>query len=83
MMATPVAEAYAEKDLAIDMVGEQACPTDPTVAAQAVRKIDWFLIPAMTVGASIRSPTKTHGTTANMSIPLTRVCSMAWSIMTK
>ncbi|KAK8027711.1 major facilitator superfamily domain-containing protein [Apiospora marii] len=49
-MATPVAEASAEKDVAIDMVGEQACPTDPTVTAQAVRKIDWFLIPAMTVG---------------------------------
>lgn len=57
-MATTVAEASAEKDVAIDMVGEQVCPTDPTVAAQAVRKIDWFLIPAMTVGVSIRSPTE-------------------------
>ncbi|KAK7940722.1 uncharacterized protein PG986_013109 [Apiospora aurea] len=49
-MATPVAEPSAEKDVAIEMVGEQVCPTDPTVAAKAVRKIDWFLIPAMTVG---------------------------------
>ncbi|KAK8125960.1 MFS general substrate transporter [Apiospora kogelbergensis] len=49
-MATPAAEASAEKDVAIAMVGEHVCPIDPTVAAKAVRKVDWFLIPAMTVG---------------------------------
>ncbi|KAK6865434.1 allantoate transport [Apiospora arundinis] len=49
-MATPTAGASAEKDVAINMVGEEVCQIDPTVAAKAVRKIDWFLIPAMTVG---------------------------------
>ena len=52
-MATPAAEASAEKDVAIAMVGEHVCPIDPTVAAKAVRKVDWFLIPAMTVGVCI------------------------------
>ncbi|KAI0127628.1 major facilitator superfamily domain-containing protein [Xylariales sp. AK1849] len=38
------------KDVAMAMVGEERHPIDPAVAARAVRKIDWFLIPAMTVG---------------------------------
>ncbi|KAH8668404.1 major facilitator superfamily domain-containing protein [Xylariales sp. PMI_506] len=38
------------KDVAIAMVGEEGHTIDPQVAARAVRKIDWFLIPAMTVG---------------------------------
>ncbi|KAI3395779.1 hypothetical protein diail_862 [Diaporthe ilicicola] len=37
-------------DVALAMVGEEQHPIDPAVAARAVRKIDWFLIPAMTVG---------------------------------
>ncbi|KAI1880126.1 hypothetical protein JX265_001747 [Neoarthrinium moseri] len=42
--------ATAGKDVAIAMVGEEVHPVDPVVSARAVRKIDWFLIPAMTVG---------------------------------
>jgi len=40
----------AEKDIALTIVGEQAQEIDPAVEARAVRKIDWFLIPAMIVG---------------------------------
>ncbi len=39
-----------EKDEAMAMVGEQEHALDPAVVARAVRKIDWFLIPAMIVG---------------------------------
>lgn len=40
----------AAKDEAIAMVGEQEHTVDPVVVARAVRKIDWFLIPAMIFG---------------------------------
>ncbi|KAK3937147.1 major facilitator superfamily domain-containing protein [Diplogelasinospora grovesii] len=40
----------SEKDAAIALVGEEQHTIDPVVARRAVRKIDWFLIPAMTVG---------------------------------
>ncbi|KAI4593377.1 hypothetical protein KJ359_009908 [Pestalotiopsis sp. 9143b] len=43
------------KDVAIQMVGEKSHAIDPAVAARAVRKIDWFLIPAMTIGAILGS----------------------------
>ncbi|GKT43555.1 putative transporter [Colletotrichum spaethianum] len=40
----------AGDDDALAMVGTHTQPYDPAVAARAVRKIDWFLIPAMIVG---------------------------------
>lgn len=43
-------EAPAGADEAIAMVGEQEQHFDPVVAARAVRKIDWFLMPAMIFG---------------------------------
>ncbi|KAK4158366.1 major facilitator superfamily domain-containing protein [Chaetomidium leptoderma] len=43
----------SEKDEAIAMVGEQGHAVDPAVVARAVRKIDWFLIPAMIFGYGI------------------------------
>jgi hypothetical protein len=39
-----------EKDIAIGLVGEHAQDVDPEVEARVLRKIDWFLIPAMIVG---------------------------------
>ncbi|KAK7752826.1 hypothetical protein SLS62_005168 [Diatrype stigma] len=39
---------HGEKDVAIRMVGLESHIVDPAVTARAVRKIDWFLIPAMT-----------------------------------
>lgn len=39
-----------EKDVAIGLVGEHAQEIDPEVEARVLRKIDWFLIPAMIVG---------------------------------
>ncbi|KAI0165244.1 MFS general substrate transporter [Hypoxylon sp. FL1284] len=49
---TPTADAeqVGDKDVAIAMVGEEGHAIDPAVVRRAVRKIDWFLIPAMTVG---------------------------------
>lgn len=44
------AGSTSAKDVAIQMVGEKSHAIDPAVAARAVRKIDWFLIPAMTIG---------------------------------
>jgi len=41
-----------EKDVAIGLVGEHARDIDPEVEARVLRKIDWFLIPAMIVGMS-------------------------------
>lgn len=38
------------QDIAITMVGESRHTIDPVVTARAVRKIDWFLIPAMVIG---------------------------------
>lgn len=40
----------AGKDEAIAMVGEEAHQIDPDVVGRALRKIDWALLPAMTVG---------------------------------
>lgn len=48
-----VGSQTAAKDVAIEMVGEKSHTIDPAVAARAVRKIDWFLIPAMTIGVSL------------------------------
>jgi hypothetical protein len=38
------------KDMAMEVVGEARHDIDPVVSARAVRKTDWFLIPAMTIG---------------------------------
>jgi hypothetical protein len=40
-----------EKDIAIGLVGEHAQDIDPEVEKRVLRKIDWFLIPAMIVGS--------------------------------
>ncbi|POR35550.1 Putative transporter [Tolypocladium paradoxum] len=47
--AAPIG-ASTGKDDAIAMVGEERHVVDAAVEARAVRKIDWFLIPAMIVG---------------------------------
>lgn len=47
-----------EKDVAIGLVGEHAREIDPEIEKRVLRKIDWFLIPAMIVGA-LRSLTLT------------------------
>lgn len=39
-----------DKDVAIGLVGEHAREIDPEVEKRVLRKIDWFLIPAMIVG---------------------------------
>jgi len=39
-----------DKDVAIAMVGEHRHAIDPAVEARVVRKIDWFLVPAMFCG---------------------------------
>ena len=42
-----------DQDLAINLVGERAQDIDSEVEAKVLRKIDWFLIPAMIVGTSM------------------------------
>lgn len=39
-----------DKDIAIALVGEHRHDLDPAIEARVVRKIDLFLVPAMTVG---------------------------------
>jgi hypothetical protein len=45
--------ASTDKDIAINLVGEHAQEIDPEIEARVLRKIDWFLIPAMIVGMSM------------------------------
>lgn len=42
-----------EKDIAMEVVGTESHEIDPAVTARAVRKINLFLIPAMTVGCML------------------------------
>jgi len=49
---TALTAASTDKDLAINLVGEHAQEIDPRIEAKVVRRIDWFLIPAMIVGMS-------------------------------
>lgn len=39
-----------EADEAIALAGEQERPIDPVVAKRVLRKLDWFFMPAMTIG---------------------------------
>lgn len=45
--------SLSAKDEAMAMVGEQQHALDPAIVARAVRKIDWFLIPAMIFGCEL------------------------------
>jgi hypothetical protein len=47
-----------EKDAALGLVGEHAREIDPEVEARVLRKIDWFLIPAMIIGTQCIAPPK-------------------------
>lgn len=42
-----------DRDVAVKLVGEHAQAIDPEVEARVLRKIDWFLIPAMIVGMCV------------------------------
>jgi hypothetical protein len=57
--ATPHGAGYGNtnaKDVAIVMVGEERHDIDPIIVARAIRKTDWFLIPAMIFGCAIPHP---------------------------
>lgn len=71
--------ASHEKDLAIGLVGEHAQEIDPEVEARVLRKIDWFLIPAMIVGISLRP--SSSGTVNRFQ--LTQTQDMDWYTTTK
>jgi len=53
-----------DKDVAIELVGEHAREIDPEIEARVVRKIDWFLIPAMIVGMQCVEPQHSNIPTA-------------------
>lgn len=65
------------KDEAIAMVGDRSQDVDPVVVARAVRKTDWFLIPAMVFGCTSRPPPPFLTTL------LTMASQMAWYTTTK
>ncbi len=48
------------KDVAMEMVGAESHEIDPAVTARAVRKIDLFLIPAMTIGCTFYARAATY-----------------------
>lgn len=53
-----------DKDVAAGLVGDHAREIDPGVEAKVLRKIDWFLIPAMIVGGwfdSVYSSNRSSG----------------------
>jgi hypothetical protein len=54
--------AAPDKDVASNLVGDHAQEIDPETEARVLRKIDWFLIPAMIVGTSIHQPSPTTTT---------------------
>lgn len=78
-MAAPA----GEKDVAIDMVGEQGHQIDPAVAARAVRKMDWFFMPAMTVGVSRHGPNPRARPVAPRLMGMRTRGSTDWSTMTR
>jgi hypothetical protein len=41
---------FEENDMAAAIVGEHAHAIDPAIEKRVLRKIDWYLIPAMSVG---------------------------------
>ena len=41
-----------DQDVAIKLVGVHAQEIDPEVESRVLRKIDWFLMPAMIIGLS-------------------------------
>lgn len=43
-------DGFEDKDMAAAVVGEHAHAIDPAIAARVLRKIDWYLIPAMSIG---------------------------------
>lgn len=49
-----------DRDIAIAIVGEHRHQIDPTIEAQVVRKIDWFLVPAMFIGYGLVYYDKAH-----------------------
>jgi hypothetical protein len=63
------ASASLDKDVAIALVGEHAHAIDPVIEARVLRKIDWFLIPAMIVG----TPTHLHASMFQTRSPRTLI----------
>jgi hypothetical protein len=49
-----------DKDIAIAFVGEHRHHLDPAIEARVVRKIDLFLVPAMTIGYGLVYYDKVH-----------------------
>jgi hypothetical protein len=51
-----------EKDTALAIVGEHRHAIDAAIEARVVRKIDWFLIPTMSIGYGLVYYDKVHTT---------------------
>jgi hypothetical protein len=73
--------ASTDKDIAINLVGEHVQEVDPEIEARVLRKIDWFLIPAMIVGMSILSIPSISTPNVSQNIRLTTIPRLRPSIL--
>jgi hypothetical protein len=69
-----------DKDIAIAVVGEHRHAIDPAVEARVVRKIDLFLVPAMTIGYGLVYYDKVSGilSIAKMRLLLSDITRQSW-----
>lgn len=79
-----VRDGDSEQDLAIGIVGEHAHAFDPVVEARVLKKIDWYLIPAMSIGYGLvyydkvsQYPYLTYASTDFQRLSLDLPCSSA------
>lgn len=56
-----------DKDVAITILGEQRYIIDPAAEARVVRKIDWFLVSAMSIGYGLTFYDKVYLTIPDLS----------------
>jgi hypothetical protein len=62
-----------------ELLGEEAREIDPEIERKVLRKIDWFLMPAMVIGASVLLSLPRVG----MLISIAMVQAMDWSTTTR
>lgn len=61
-------------NVGLDVVGDEAQPVDPEVARRVLRKIDWFLMPAMVIG--ITTNPNSYESLINSHAQATELCTM-------
>jgi hypothetical protein len=69
-------DGFEDQDIAIGVVGEHAHAIDPAVEARVLRKIDLYLIPAMSIGYGLVYYDKVHQSSSSSS---SRTVSLSFS----